>query len=298
MKLKAWINAARLRTLPLSLSGIIAGSSAACANEHWDATIFVLAMLTTLFLQVLSNFANDLGDSYKGADNEGRVGPQRAIQSGVISQKEMIIGVVLMALSALGTAVPLIIIGTQGMPEEVLWTYVFLAFACILAAITYTVGKKAYGYNGLGDVMVFIFFGLVSVLGVYTLYAKTFDISVIGLALSIGFLSVAVLNLNNMRDHQNDAKVGKRTLVVKMGYKRSKIYHTTLIVLALLGLMTTLLLNQWWVGFIALIPFILLFVHIKTVWTTKDPKDLDPELKKVALSTFAISILFLISTLL
>ncbi len=298
MKLKAWIHAARLRTLPLSLSGIIAGSFAAYAKGFWDATIFLLAMLTTLFLQVLSNFANDLGDSYKGADNEERVGPKRAIQSGTISQKGMIIGVILMSLCALGTALPLIIIGTKGMPQGVLWTYVFLAIACVLAAITYTIGKKAYGYNGLGDFMVFIFFGLVSVLGVYTLYAKSFDVSIIGLALAIGFLSVAVLNLNNMRDHRNDAKVGKRTLVVKMGYSRAKIYHTALIVLALLGLITTLVFNQWWKGFIALAPFVILFLHLKTVWSVKDPKNLDPELKKVALSTFAIAILFLISTVL
>lgn len=298
MKLKAWIQAARLRTLPLSLSGIIMGSFAAYANGFWNKWIFILAMLTTLFLQVLSNFANDLGDSYKGADNEGRIGPERAIQSGSISQSAMTIAVILMSLCALATAVPLIIIGTEGMPQEVLWTYVFLAFACVLAAITYTVGKKAYGYNGLGDVMVFIFFGLVSVLGVYTLYAKTFDASIIGLALTIGFLSVAVLNLNNMRDHQNDAKVGKRTLVVKMGYTRAKIYHTTVILLALLGLITTLAINQWWIGFIALAPFGILFVHLKKVWSVKDPRELDPELKKVALSTFAISILFLISTVL
>lgn len=298
MKLKAWIQAARLRTLPLSLSGIIAGSFAAYANGFWDALVFALAMLTTLFLQVLSNFANDLGDSFKGADNEGRLGPQRAIQSGAISQKAMILAVILMSLCALGTAIPLIILGTEGMPHEVLWTYVLLAVACVVAAITYTVGKKAYGYSGFGDVMVFIFFGLVSVLGVYTLYTKTFDVRIIGMALTIGFLSVAVLNLNNMRDHQNDAKVAKRTLVVKMGYQRAKIYHALVIVLALISLITTLVLNQWWLGFIALAPFAILFLHLKTVWSIKNPKNLDPELKKVALSTFAISILFLISTLL
>lgn len=298
MKIKAWIQAARLRTLPLSLSGIIMGSFAAYANGYWNKWIFVLAMLTTLFLQVLSNFANDLGDSYKGADNEGRIGPKRAIQSGVVSQMSMTIAVIIMSLCALGTAVPLIIIGTKEMPEEVLWTYVFLAFACVLAAITYTVGKKAYGYNGLGDVMVFIFFGLVSVLGVYTLYAKHFDFSMIGLAVTIGLMSVAVLNLNNMRDHENDEKVGKRTLVVKIGFTNAKRYHSVIIFLALIGSLISLLLNEWWCGFIALTPFFLLMMHLRKVWLVKDPKDLDPELKKVALSTFAISILFLISTLL
>jgi 1,4-dihydroxy-2-naphthoate octaprenyltransferase len=298
MKIKAWIQAARLRTLPLSLSGIIVGSFAAYANGFWDGRIFTLALLTTLFLQVLSNFANDLGDSYKGADNQDRIGPQRAIQSGAISQKEMMSAVVLTSIFAFSTAIPLIIIGTSAMPVAVLWTYVFLALACVLAAITYTVGKKAYGYNGLGDIMVFIFFGLVSVLGVYTLYAKSFDLSIVGLAFTIGFLSVAVLNLNNMRDHENDAKVGKKTLVVKIGYRNAKRYHTALIILALLSMLISLMLNHWWWSLIALLPFVLLLNHLKKVWKVLDPINLDPELKKVALSTFAISILFLISTLL
>ena len=143
MNTKAWIKAARLRTLPLSLSGIIAGSFAAYLQGYWSGSIFTLAMLTTLFLQVLSNFANDLGDSYKGADNENRVGPERAIQSGAISQKQMINAVVLFSVLALVTAVPLIIIGTREMPSAVLWTYALLAIACVVAAITYTVGRKA-----------------------------------------------------------------------------------------------------------------------------------------------------------
>lgn len=298
MKIKAWIQAARLRTLPLSLSGIIIGSFAAYTKGFWDCQIFTLAMLTTLFLQVLSNFANDLGDSYKGADNAYRVGPKRAIQSGKISQVAMGIAVIIMSLLSLGTAIPLIYIGTSEMPEEVLWTYIFLAIACVLAAITYTLGKKAYGYNGLGDLMVFIFFGLVSVLGVYTLYSKVFDVSIIGLALTIGLLSVAVLNLNNMRDHENDANVGKNTIVVKMGFSKAKYYHSILIIGAFLGLLATIVLNQWWVSLIALAPFIVLFIHLRKVQITDEPKELDPELKKVALSTFAIAVLFLISTLL
>lgn len=298
MKLKAWIQAARLRTLPLSLSGIIVGSFAAYAKGFWDPKIFTLSMLTTLFLQVLSNFANDLGDSYKGADNAYRVGPERAIQSGQISQVGMGIAVIVMSLFSLGTAIPLIYIGTSGMPDEVLWTYVFLAIACVLAAITYTLGKKAYGYNGLGDIMVFIFFGLVSVLGVFTLYSKGFDFSMIGLALTIGLLSVAVLNLNNMRDHENDANVGKNTIVVKMGFQKAKFYHATLIIGAFLGLLATVMMNEWWISLISLVPFIILFLHLKKVQLTSEPKDLDPELKKVALSTFAVALLFLISTLL
>jgi len=292
-----WINAARLRTLPLSLSGIVVGSFVAYKQGFWDTSIFVLALLTTLFLQVLSNFANDLGDSYKGADNTARVGPQRAIQSGKITQRQMILGVTLMALLSLATAIPLILIGTSEMSIHVLWTYILLAFLCVGAAITYTIGKKAYGYHGWGDVMVFIFFGCVSVLGVYTLYSKQFDWSLLFFAICIGLLSIAVLNLNNMRDYENDKAVGKKTIVVKMGFRRAKLYQTSLIVGALVGLLLFIGLKTWWWSLIALIPFVFLLQHLIVVWKTTEPRLLDPELKKVALSTFLIAILFSISTM-
>lgn len=298
MKIKPWIEAARLRTLPLSMSGIIVGSFVAYKQGYWNGTIFLLAMLTTLFLQVLSNYANDLGDSYKGADNEGRIGPMRTIQSGKVTQKQMIVGAFIMAILSLATAIPLILLGTSGMPSSVLWIYVLLAFLSILAAITYTVGKKAYGYHGMGDVMVFIFFGLVSVLGSYSLYSKTFDFSLVLFAIAIGFLSIAVLNLNNMRDHENDKKVGKKTLVVIIGFARAKVYHTILIIIAFFCVLFFLIYQNWWMSLLSLFPFVILFNHLVKVWKTKEPKTLDAEMKKVALSTFGIAILFLISTLL
>ena len=298
MEIKSWIHAARLRTLPLSLSGIIVGSFVAYEQGFWDIRIFSLAILTTLFLQILSNFANDLGDRFKGADNEGRVGPMRAIQSGKITQKQMTIGTVVMSVLSLVTAIPLIMIGTDGMPSSVLWVYVILALLSVLAAVTYTVGKKAYGYNGMGDIMVFIFFGLVSVLGVYSLYAKKFDWTLLGMAFGIGCLSIAVLNLNNMRDHENDKIVNKRTIVVAIGFEKAKIYHTILITGSIIGMLYFIFVNQLWLSLIALLPFIILFKHLSKVWKTYIPRNLDPELKKVALSTFAISILFLISIIL
>lgn len=297
MKIKSWIKAARLRTLPLSLSGIVVGSFVAYQQGFWDWSIFVLSVLTTLFLQVLSNYANDLGDSYKGADNENRLGPMRAVQSGEISQKGMLIGTIVVSILSLATAIPLIIIGVDGMPNSVLWVYVALALLAVFAAITYTIGKKAYGYNGMGDVMVFIFFGLVSVLGVYSLYSKQFDWSLLGFAIAIGCLSIAVLNLNNMRDHENDKEVGKNTIVVMMGFEKAKIYHAALIFISFVGVFGFVLVKGWWWSLISLLPFIILFMHLQKVLKTEDPKQLDDEMKKVALSTFAISILFLISTL-
>ena len=288
---QAWMKALRLRTLPLSLSGIILGSFIAFKNEHWNGIIFTLAMLTTILFQILSNLANDLGDTLKGADNEERIGPIRAVQSGVISPSEMKKAVILTSFLSICTALPLVYLGTKNMSSDVLWLYVILTGLCIIAAITYTVGKKAYGYSGFGDVFVFIFFGLVSVLGVYTLYAKSFDWLNLLPATAIGFLSTAVLNLNNMRDQINDQKVGKRTLVVKIGPRNAKLYHSYLIIGGIVSLAAFFYLTQNYLGFIGLVPSIILIKHLQKVMLTTNPAEFDPELKKVALSTFAIAVL-------
>lgn len=290
-KSRAWIKALRLRTLPLSLSGIILGSFIAAKNGYWNGTIFTLAMATTVLFQILSNLANDLGDSLKGADNEERIGPMRAVQSGIISLEEMKNAVILTSILSLCTALPLIYLGTQHMPTSVLWLYVVLTGLCILAAITYTIGKKAYGYSGFGDVFVFLFFGIVSVLGVYTLYSKSFEWMTILPAISIGAFSTAVLNLNNMRDRINDEKVGKKTFVVKIGGAKAKIYHLFLILIGILSLALFLFKSNNNLSFIGLAPCILLLVHLQKVMKITNPADFDPELKKVALSTFAIAVL-------
>lgn len=288
---KAWINAMRLRTLPLSLSGIIMGSAVAYYNGFWDPLIFSLAMITTILFQIVSNLANDLGDGVKGTDNENRVGPDRMVQSGIISSKQMKNGVIITSVLSLIAAGALIYFGAQGMPASIRWFYAGLALVCVLAAITYTVGKKAYGYHGLGDLMVFIFFGFVSILGVYSLYSKSFLFENILLATCVGLLSAAVLNLNNMRDYQNDSKSGKNTLVVKMGPNNAKFYHALLILIALSSLGTFLIQFRNPVLFVVMIPAILLFIHLRKVMQVQNPKEFDPELKKVALSTFFFSVL-------
>ncbi len=304
-KSQAWIHALRLRTLPLSLSGIILGSFVAKAAGFWNATIFAFAMLTTVLFQVLSNLANDLGDSQKGADNAGRVGPQRAVQSGVISFAEMKKAVVFTSFLSLLAAGTLIYFSAVGKSSMFWLAYSMLAVFCVLAAITYTIGKKAYGYNGLGDVFVFIFFGLVSVLGVYNLFPSDFSWSQFAWtnllpASTMGLLSVAVLNLNNMRDRINDSQVGKNTLVVKLGPKYSKMYHAFLIYG---GIITHTIFvisfnasNQFAV--ISLLPCLILILHLRKVMATVDARNFDPELKKVALSTFGISVLFALAVLL
>jgi 1,4-dihydroxy-2-naphthoate polyprenyltransferase len=290
-KSQAWISAFRLRTLPLSLSGIILGSGIAAYNGFWDNSIFAFSMITTVLFQVLSNLANDLGDAQKGTDNSNRVGPERAVQSGKISASEMKAAVVLFSLLSAISATWLIYIGTQNMPIEVLYTYGILAIFCILAAITYTVGKKAYGYHGLGDLMVFVFFGLVSVLGVYSLYAKSFEWLNVLPAITMGLLSVAVLNLNNMRDILNDRTSGKITLAVRMGSNFSKLYHSLLIMGSFVAMVYFLVEIKQELAFIGLLPYLVLFLHVRKVMATRDPKEFDPELKKVALLTFAIALL-------
>ncbi len=297
-KKQAWIHALRLRTLPLSISGIILGSALAFINGFENYVILGLALLTTLLFQVLSNLANDLGDSLKGTDNAQRVGPTRAVQSGVISPKEMKNAVILTSILSFISAGILIYFGTIEMPQATMFFYIFLAVACVAAAILYTVGKKAYGYNGLGDLMVFLFFGVVSVMGVYPLYAKTIDWYLLMPASTIGLLSAAVLNLNNMRDRVNDAASGKRTLVVMMGGDLAKIYHAMLIIIAL-GLHLYFVSElQHELAFIGLLPGVILGLHVRKVMQTKNPKDFDPELKKVALSTFALALLTAIGLML
>lgn len=294
--IKAWLSAARLRTLPLSVSGILVGSFYAFSQGLVNLWILTFALFTTLGLQVLSNFANDYGDGIKGTDNENRIGPKRAIQSGAITIKAMKKGIIITALLTLAAAITLIYLSFGRDDFAYSLFFFFLGVAAITAAIKYTVGNFAYGYRGLGDLFVFIFFGLVSVLGSYFLFAKQLDNFILLPAIAIGLLSVGVLNLNNMRDQVSDAASGKNTLVVKIGGKNAKIYHYFIILAPLLLMVIfAILYNFRPVQYVFLIAYIPFLIHLKTVAQNKIPKMLDPELKKVALSTFLLSILFCIS---
>ena len=294
--IKAWLHAARLRTLPLSLSGIIVGTGLAAVLGAFDGQIFAFALLTTIGFQVLSNFANDLGDSQKGTDNAQRVGPARAIQSGQLSAAQMKIGMWVVGVFSLLSALYLIKLSVPNLSSNAIYFYVVLALACIAAAITYTVGKNAYGYRGLGDIMVFIFFGLVSVIGVFMLFGEAFEWIVLFPAISIGLWSTAVLNLNNLRDIHNDAQMNKRTMVVKLGFHKAKYYHVFLVSFGMatwfftIYLLAVSAMNYYL--FIALLPSIGFALHLQKVVQNTEPASLDPELKKVALLTFFSSILF------
>ena len=258
----------------------------------WQSSIFWLAILTTIGFQVLSNFANDYGDGIKGAD-DNREGEQRMVSSGVISPKQMKTGILITAIFSMISAIVLIYyaFGAEDFLNSLL--FFILGIASVIAALKYTIGKNAYGYSGLGDVFVFLFFGLLSVLGSYYLLEHQMVWDLLLPASTIGFLSMAVLNLNNMRDIENDAKNNKNTLVVSLGCLKAKIYHYVLICLAVLLILLYSIINDHSIRqLIYVIAFLPLIINLVTVYKNKEPKLLDSELKKVALSTFLFALLF------
>jgi 1,4-dihydroxy-2-naphthoate octaprenyltransferase len=299
--MKHWIQAARLRTLPLSVSGIIVGSMYALAyptdnvltpTAVFNWRIFCFAILTTLGLQILSNFANDYGDGVKGTDNDDRIGPKRAIQSGLISPLAMKRAMIITSILTLISAIMLIYFAFRDTNLGYSLFYLVLGILAIISAIRYTVGNTAYGYRGFGDVFVFVFFGLVSTLGVNFLYSKQINFDLLLPATAIGFLSVGVLNLNNMRDEASDRKSNKNTIVVQIGAAKAKKYHYFLIVSAMiLMVFFAIRTNFRFDQYLFLLAYIPLTNHLITVYKNIEPKLLDPELKKLALSTFALSVL-------
>jgi 1,4-dihydroxy-2-naphthoate octaprenyltransferase len=291
-KFSDWIKAARLRTLPLSVSGIIVGASLGSNDLIWKSGIFWLAIATTVGFQVLSNFANDYGDGIKGTDDH-REGEKRLVASGSISAASMKRGMIITTTITLVVALNLIYV-SFGLEDLLLsGIFILLGIASIAAAIKYTVGKKAYGYSGFGDVFVFLFFGLLSVLGTYFLFTKTLSWDLLLPATTIGLLSMAVLNLNNMRDIENDTVNNKNTLVVKLGSSKAKIYHYLLMLTAMVSaLYYTYIHFSTSNQLLYCIAFIALLVNMWKVFKNKDPRLLDAELKVVALSTFLFALLF------
>jgi len=303
MDVKSYIKAARLRTLPLSVSGIIVGSylgneflnqlpEASLRTSVWETLIFWLAILTTIGFQVLSNFANDYGDGIKGSD-KNRTGEARMVSSGAISPKQMKIAMVITTVFTLVFALLLIYVSFGNDHFGFSFLFFGLGIAAIVAAIKYTVGNSAYGYSGFGDVFVFVFFGLLSVVGCYFLYTKQLHALIFLPAFSVGLLSTAVLNLNNLRDREEDKKNNKNTMVVKLGVEKAKVYHYFLVVTALVTALIYVFLDySSSYQLIFLVAFIPLVRNMITVSKNEVPAALDGELKKVALSTFLFALLF------
>ena len=292
--IKTWLSAFRLRTLPLSFSCIIMGSGLAYAADQFNLTVFVLALVTTLFLQILSNLANDYGDFVKGTDNEERVGPDRTMQSGLITKNEMVKAMWVIALLCSVFGVWLIYKGTLGLDLSKAGLFAILGLTAMGTAVKYTMGKNPYGYAGLGDIFVFLFFGWMGVLGSYFLHAHTLNWELLLPASSIGFFTTAVLNINNMRDHLADAKSGKNTLVVRIGIEKAKDYHRALIFGGLLLAFAFVFpsTNYFHYIFALTIPLFVGFVH--SIRKRNDFENFDPFLKKQAITTFIFSILFTI----
>jgi len=291
MIIKNFIKAARLRTLPLSISGIILGGFLAVSDGLFNGVIFSLALITTIGFQVISNFANDYGDGVKGTDAI-RIGEERMVSSGKISPKQMKKAIMISVILTIIFALFLIYesFGLSNFGYSVL--FFILGIVSVVAAIKYTVGNLAYGYSGFGDVFVFLFFGLLSVLGSYFLFTKEIYFLLTLPAISIGLLSTAVLNLNNMRDYQNDKKSKKNTIVVKIGLKAAKRYHYILLLLSFISALSYVVITfTKTVQFIFLLAYIPLVIHALFVYNNKEELRLDAELKKVALSTFLFSVL-------
>lgn len=292
-KTQAWIKAFRLRTLPLSVSGVILGSLLALSKDSFDVAIFIMAIVTTLFLQVLSNLANDYGDSKNGKDNEGRIGPERMVQSGFITLPEMKKMVILFCLLSLISGITLLSISNIAVASYSFYILLGLGMLSIWAALFYTIGKNPYGYSGWGDISVFIFFGLFSVSGTFFLYTGNISADIFLPAISVGLFSVGVLNINNLRDQQNDKTTGKKTLVVKMGTKKAKVYHYSLLAFAVISSLAYLIVNKVnAVAFLYLIIIIPVACHIIQIASIKEHVLFDKELKKLALIALLYSLTF------
>lgn len=289
--MNAWIAAMRLRTLPLAVASIGMGSFLAAGVGRFRLEIFLLALLTTLSLQILSNLANDYGDSIHGADNSDRKGPSRAVQSGDISKGSMrkAIGVAICITLALGIS----LLWVAGIGQQVFMIFIGLGLVAILAAIMYTNGVRPYGYIGLGDISVFLFFGWLGVVGVYYLMTGTFSWDLLLPGSACGLFTVAVLNVNNIRDIESDLKAGKLSIPARLGRAKASTYH---IVLLISGLLCALVYT--WIHYASPIQFLfllilpLLFINGKAIKTKLSSQELDPYLKQMALTTLAFVLFF------
>ncbi len=292
-EVKSWINAARPRTLPLALSGIFMGCGLAWFYGAINATVSVLAIVTATLIQVFSNFANDYGDSQKGTDNQFRLGPTRTVQSGEISHIEMETGMIVVGGLSFLTGILLVFLGTWHISKIAFFTFIGFGILSLIAAYFYTAGKKSYGYIGLGDLFVFLFFGLLPVPGVFYLNAGFLPAEIFLLAVTIGLFSTGVLNLNNMRDIVNDRNSGKITIPVRMGAQKARFYHLSMILGGwIFALVFTLKYFQsiWQLLFLVTLPFFVL--DLWKIFRIQNEKELDPFLKRLALSTLAFTLLF------
>ena len=295
-KIKIWISTFRLRTLPLALASMLGGAYLAKLHHCFDTVIFVLSCLTTVLLQVLSNIANDYGDAVNGADNNGRLGPQRAVSSGLISKDQMKIAIIIFVALSLFSGTWLLWQSFKNIDIRFVFWFI-IGVLGILAAIKYTAGANPYGYKGLGDLFVFIFFGLVALVGSFFLYYKSFHWHTLPLAIVFGLLSAAVLNVNNIRDIETEIKAVKNTLAVKLGKKSAIIYQIYIIIISAVILVTFLFVYSGMsYVFIALEVLLFFFVLVKNIslFVLLDAEKQTNVLKLTAMATFGISFILIV----
>ena len=292
-KLKMWWETARPKTLPLALASIFTGSALGYwANpQGFNSPVMAFCLLTTILLQVLSNFANDYGDHQKGSVTEDRIGPLRGIQKGAISAQELKWGLIFMVIASFLSGSFLIGIAYENLSD--LLAFAGLGILAIIAAITYTVGAKPYGYMGLGDISVLMFFGLLGVGGTYYLQTHSIDGYIILPAIGSGLLASAVLNINNLRDIEQDAQAGKNTLAVRLGSHKGRVYHCILLtVAALCNLIFTLTTATSWMNYLFVLALPLLAKHAIFVYRSKTPNALRPMLAQMSMISLLINMLF------
>lgn len=292
----SWISALRPRTLFLAVATTICGSGIAYTTGNFSISVFILTALTATILQLLSNMANDLGDYQQGTDITGeRVGPQRTVQSGAITPSQMKKGIAVAIVIAVIVGLLLIYEASKFMSIYTILIFLFLGGASIVAAIKYTAGKNPYGYKGLGDLFSFIFFGLVSIVGTYFLHTHSLDFKPCLPAIGLGLFTVAVLNINNMRDMENDLKSGKITIAGKLGIKNAKRYHAFLTFGGIACfIIYSMLYSTEWYQYLYIITFGLLLKILSDIFRTKDNRLLDPYLKYTSMSSFILAVAFAI----
>ena len=290
---KSWIAAARPRTLPLSLASIILGSFLAFADHHFSWPIALLAALTTIFLQILSNFANDYGDAVSGKDTELRVGPRRAVATGDISKEAMLRGIIWTSVLSLICGVSLLVVAFYDAERTVFYFFLILGLLCIAAAIGYTNGKRPYGYAGFGDIAVLLFFGWVGVLGTYFLHTLSFQPLLLLPATSVGLFATGVLNVNNIRDIETDTMTGKRSIPARIGLLLAIRYHWGLLIAGMAcAIAYSFLTGAAWFSYLYIFAFPLFILNGRAVATHKRPIELNARLGQLALTTLLFVVLF------
>jgi len=300
-QLKTWISAFRLRTLPLASATVLIGASLADLNHSIDYTITALCFTTAVALQILSNLANDYGDFSKGTDSEKRVGNMRALQSGNITPSQMRVAIVLFVVCSLLSGITLLYMGFEGIFNFQFSIFLLIGLIAIAASIKYTIGKSAYGYSGLGDIAVFIFFGPVAIIGTFLLnthFEFNFENDWITLlpASAVGLLCTAVLNTNNIRDIENDKASNKLTIPVKIGLTNARIYHAFLIGVALLFFFIySFMHNFHWVIFFQLPASMFIIKNLVDVWKTLPSEAYNKFLKELSLGILFFVVIYIVT---